>query len=216
MQNFSLAVIAAANLVSLLYAVRWLAGPESQLRSIMKTLPVGMLLIAAVIGSVPLMIAAGLAACMIGDWFLSLEGERNFLFGLTAFLVGHLFYTGFFTSHVQSGFLASPLAIETGIVLLALIGAVLVRLWPFLGEMRLPVIVYSLVIALMAFTAKLSGAGLIVLSGIALFVISDIILANDKFTPLTNSNLRRAMPYAVWLLYFIGQSLIVSGFIFAT
>ena len=74
-------------------------------------------------------------------------------------------------------------------------------------------VIYAFAIATMAFTAKAANPGQIVLAGIALFMVSDIILAQERFTPLANSMLRRAMPYLVWFLYFAGQALIVYGMI---
>lgn len=211
MPSFALILIATANIVSLYYAVSWLAKPQSQTRSALKVLPVLLLLIAGLLGQAPVVILAGLAACMVGDWFLSLEGEQNFLYGLSAFLLGHLLYIAFFTGSFNPALVTDRVAIETGIVLIALIAVVLLRLWPWLAGMKIPVVIYAFTIALMAYFAKLANPGFMVLAGIALFVVSDIILANDKFTPLTNTPIRKAMPYAVWLLYFIGQSLIIAG-----
>ncbi|MGB7286620.1 MAG: lysoplasmalogenase [Salaquimonas sp.] len=213
MFNSSLAIILGANLLSLYYAIFWLPKPEQTFRSFLKIAPMLLLILAGIIGNIPVLILAGLVACTIGDYFLSREGEKNFLFGLTAFLIGHIFYIGFFAGSFDQRLLAHRTALETGVILLALIAMVLFRLWPHLNEMKIPVLIYSVTVAAMAFFAKLAEPGLFVLAGIASFVVSDILLANDKFTPLTNTLGRRIMPYAIWILYFIGQSLIVAGFV---
>lgn len=212
MLKTSLAIILIANALSLYYAIVWVPKSETQTRSLLKTAPMALLIIAGLIGNIPVLIMAGLVACLIGDYFLSKEGEQSFLYGLGAFLLGHLFYIGFFASNFDTSNLTTNIAAQTAIVLIALIAMVLFRLWSYLEEMKIPVIVYAVTIAAMAFFAKLAEPGLFILSGIALFVISDVILANDKFTPLTNSLARRVMPYAIWILYFLGQSLIVAGF----
>lgn len=204
-------LILVASAVALFYGVFLLRGPSTRVRSIAKALPVVILAMAAFLAGLPLIIVLALMACAAGDWFLSLEGEENFLSGLKAFLGGHLFYIAHFASQVPaSRYLTLDMAL-LGLILIALAASVVARIWPYLGEMKGPVAVYALVIGTMAFTAKAAMPGQIVLAGIALFLVSDIILAQDKFTPLTNTLLRRAMPWLIWIFYFTGQALIVFG-----
>ena len=206
-------LIVAANLASLYYAVFWLSKPDSIRRSFFKIFPMCVLLLAATLSGLSPTILLALILCLIGDYFLSVEGDRNFLLGLGSFLLAHLVYAVYFGSTIPVDLLSSREARDTAIILIALVAAVLFRLWPHLGEMHFAVISYALAIATMAFSARLAQPGTIVLLGIVLFVISDIILANDKFTPLRKTLLRKAMPYAVWLLYFSAQSLIILGLI---
>lgn len=214
MNNPALILIILANCLSFYYLLVWLPRPDSQNRSLLKIAPMVLLIAATPFAAISPIIVFGLVACLIGDYFLSMEGDKNFIAGLTAFLVGHLFYIGFFANGFDFSFFSLPQSQETLLVLLALVALVLFRLWPYLGEMKIPVILYSCTILAMAYFARMAQPGLIVLAGVVLFVISDIILANDKFTPLTRSLPRRLMPYAVWLFYFTGQSLIVAGMIF--
>ncbi len=204
-------LIALATLASLYYTIFWLAQAESGKRSFLKVFPMLILLLAAILGGLPPLVILALFLCLAGDYFLSMEGDKNFSLGLAAFLLAHLVYSVFFSSGLPVSFLSTPEARDTAFILAALIVTVLFRLWPYLGEMRNAVIAYAMAIALMAFSARLAQPGNIVLLGIVLFVISDIILANDKFTPLRTGIVRQAMPFAVWLLYFSGQSLIVLG-----
>ena len=204
-------LIAIASAMSLYYAYFWLSKPESLARSVWKTAPVALLLLAGVMGNLPTLMIAGLLACLAGDYFLSKEGDRFFLYGLGSFLLGHLFYIAFFSAEFDPSILSRPEVQQIAFLLLALAGMVVLRLWPYLKDMRIPVMVYALVIAAMAFFARLAEPGLTVLSGVVMFMISDILLANDRFTPLTNSYLRRAAPYLVWLLYIFGQAFIVLG-----
>jgi len=194
-----------------IYALIWLPQGESVTRAVMKVVPMGLLIVVALFGGLPPMIIAAFGACAVGDWFLAFEDEKNFHTGLGAFLAGHLFFIGYF---LTAGGFAIPATGDTAmlaLILTALVGMVLLRLWPFLGRMKLPVALYALVIAVMAFTAKLAMPGTLVLAGVSLFMLSDILLAQDKFTPLTNSPVRRALPWLIWAFYFSGQALIVYG-----
>lgn len=204
-------IVFAASVIALIYGVFIMQRPESLFRSMAKTLPVALLAAAALMAGLPLVIVLALAACAAGDWFLSLEGESNFLLGLSAFLIGHLLYTTHFVSLTSPDQLFTTDMGLLALILLALIASVLLRLWPYLSGMKVPVVIYAFAIAAMAFTAKAANPGQIVLAGIALFMVSDIILAQERFTPLTNTLLRRLSPYLVWFLYFAGQALIVYG-----
>ena len=79
--------------------------------------------------------------------------------------------------------------------------------------LTIPVVLYSVAIMTMVASAKAANLNSIMLAGVVMFMVSDIILAQERFTPLANSMLRRAMPYLVWFLYFAGQALIVYGMI---
>ena len=204
-------LIGAAAALALGYGLFLLNHPPSLIRSVAKTVPVLLLALAGLIAGLPVMVVLALIACAAGDWLLSLEGESHFLGGLGAFLAGHLLYIGHFASLAEpERFFASDMGF-LAFILAALVLSVLTRLWPYLGGLRLPVIVYAVVIASMAFAARAADPGQLVLAGIAAFMVSDIILAQDKFTPLSNSPLRKAMPWLVWLLYFSGQAMIVLG-----
>lgn len=209
--NLPVILMVLAGLLAFYYLEFELSRPENPRRSIFKTLPVLLLALAAILAGLAPLIIAGLIACAIGDYWLSLEGEKNFLLGLGAFLIGHLLYTGFFTSQFSTNQFYQPQAIQLALILLALGFLVIFRLWAFLQEMKLPVIIYTAAISIMALSAKIAEPGFIALSGICLFIFSDIILANDHFTPLTNSKTRRLMPYMVWSFYFCGQALITYG-----
>jgi len=200
--------------LALYHLIFQLSAPVSLTRSLSKVAPMVLLLLAGLIGGLSLFLLLGLIACLAGDYFLSIEGNRNFLGGLSAFLIGHLFYIAHFSADFDQTNLLLPQSRETLLVLAALAAVVLLRLWPWLQELKIPVILYTFAIMAMAYFARMAQPGLLVLTGVVLFVISDVILANDKFTPLTRSFFRKLMPHAVWLLYFSGQSLIVAGSIF--
>jgi len=127
------------------------------------------------------LILGGLLFSLGGDVFLMLPDDK-FIFGLVSFLVGHLFYIAAFTA--LGGFLFDVPAIA----LYALYGIVIVALlWPGLGTMKAPVLVYVMVIlvmgwqALALWRANPTAGTLSAAVGAALFAASDSVLAYDRF-----------------------------------
>ena len=128
----------------------------------------------------------GLVFSLAGDVAL-LWSVQGFLVGLVAFLLGHLSYLVALTRRVK--FLASPPAFGVWAIVAA---SVLASLWAGVPpELRAPVLVY--VCALAAMAAQATSVWLArraqpdaarwrtVAIGGALFVLSDAILATDKF-----------------------------------
>jgi uncharacterized membrane protein YhhN len=126
-------------------------------------------------------ILAGLVCSIAGDVFLMLPGDR-FLPGVASFLLAHLAYLVAFTQDAPFG--AAPLLLLP----FATFGAgMLVLLWPRLGTMRGPVVVYLAVIVAMAWQATSRAAtlgshsALLAALGATLFVLSDASLALNRF-----------------------------------
>jgi uncharacterized membrane protein YhhN len=131
-------------------------------------------------------IVAGLGFSLVGDVAL-LWPVQGFLVGLVAFLLGHLSYLVALTRRVRLA--ASPLAF---VAWAGVAAGVLGGLWHGVpAELRVPVVVYVCALAAMAAQATsvwLASRGTpaercwrIVAIGGALFVLSDAILATDKF-----------------------------------
>jgi uncharacterized membrane protein YhhN len=126
-------------------------------------------------------IAAGLVISLAGDVFMMLRKKR-FLEGLICFLVAQICYTFAFLSGIRLKFSSWPT-----LPLLIWTVLVVVILYPHLGKMRVPVIIYVLVIITMARAAleraiQLPGtAPLAAAAGGILFVISDSVVAFDRF-----------------------------------
>lgn len=106
----------------------------------------------------------------------------RFLAGLVSFLIAHLFYIWAFTSGAGFGFSLGP------VVPLTLYGIFMCFiLMPYAGNMKLPVIVYMTVILVMAWQAweqwGVTGERetLLAAIGAALFLISDSLLAVNRF-----------------------------------
>lgn len=154
-------------------------------------------------------VVAGLLFSLAGDVFLMLPKDR-FVAGLVSFLFAHLCYIAAF------GVRTSP---RTPLILGALLlwGIVLLRvLWPGLGRLKVPVIVYAAVLLAMAWQAwewrvpdwpgvreMLRGYLWAAPAGATLFVVSDTALAVDRFArPF------RHAPSLVLATYYAAQTLI--------
>jgi uncharacterized membrane protein YhhN len=137
-------------------------------------------------GLVKRWIVVGLVFSLAGDIAL-LWPVKGFLVGLVAFLLGHVSYGVALTRRVK--FLASPPAFGAWAIVAA---CVLAGLWAGVPtELRAPVLIYVCALAAMAaqatsvWLARRQGADAarwrMVAIGGALFVLSDAILATDKF-----------------------------------
>jgi uncharacterized membrane protein YhhN len=151
--------------------------------------------------------------CWLGDVLLMGQGEMYFMGGLAAFLTGHVLYVVCYRKlRTQGVGLNGPQRIRYALpIVLAGTGLVTV-LFPHLGNLQIPVMVYALVITLMSlqalfrygYTSKPSF--ILVFCGAISFMISDSLLAINKFMqPLPLSGL------AIMLTYLLAQYLIVEG-----
>jgi uncharacterized membrane protein YhhN len=158
-------------------------------------------------GEYQLWIVVGLVLGVAGDIALLGKSSGAFLVGLAAFLLGHIAYIVAFAQ------LAPP---STWIDVRALAplvvgGIALAMLWPRLGEMRVPVIAYVIAIVTMM-AAAIAAARIasvpeqnrmLLLAGAALFFVSDLAVARDKFVGASFINRAWGLP-----AYYAGQLLI--------
>jgi len=126
-------------------------------------------------------ILAGLVFSIAGDVFLMLPSDQ-FIPGLVCFLIAHLCYITAFRSGMKFAFSWKEL------IPFVLYGALMTAfLFPFLGEMKVPVFVYTAVIVTMGWQACSRWIRLKSLSsrlafiGAVLFMVSDSALAVDRF-----------------------------------
>lgn len=198
---------------ALLAAVGYLgltARAPSLLRSLTKTLSVAALACAAVIAGGPAWLVLGLSFCAVGDYFLSLEGERAFMGGVGAFALGHLAYVVLFLGDPSSDLGLIRVMPGLGMACaIAALGPVMVAiLAPRAGDLKLPVTIYIPIILAMGLAAlSLTSPALIwVLPAAMSFMASDVILAFETFVLAQNHPLRRFTPYLVWPLYWGAQA----------
>lgn len=126
-------------------------------------------------------VIAGLVFSIGGDIFLMLPSDQ-FILGLISFLIAHLFYISAFT--YQSKIRRVPWALIPFVIYGILI---FVILSPHLGAMKPPVAVYIVVILVMGWRAwerwsqAAEKSALLAFFGAVLFIISDSILALNRF-----------------------------------
>ncbi len=162
------------------------SGPV-QLIYIFKPLTTSLIIVLAAISQPPLLkrykniIIVGLIFSLGGDILLMIPRDL-FVFGLISFLIAHLIYIYAFSREYPIHFKILPffIAMVYGI-------GFFIILSPGLGDMRIPVAGYILVILTMGYTAwdqwqhNHSQWALLAFVGALLFVISDSVLAFDKF-----------------------------------
>ena len=152
-----------------------------------------------------ILIIAGLLFSMAGDTLLMPPWNR-FVAGLIAFLVAHLFYIAAFVFQIAAlaWWPLIPLAIY-GIVIYSFLA-------PSLEKMKTPVLAYIIVILVMAWLGWVywlqSGnlSALLAFVGAIFFVVSDSILATNRFRMQFKSG--RLLNLAT---YFVAQWLIAGS-----
>jgi len=158
---------------------------------------------------------AGLFFSWVGDVLLEVPGggEIMFMAGLGGFLISLVLYAiVFFATPGKNEIFHSRFYLLIPVLLYGI--AMGLYLFGHLGEMRLPVIVYETAMITMLAGAvsrigKVNGSSYImVLAGAILFIISDSVLALDKFVqPVSLSTL------IIMGTYISAQWLITTGYI---
>ncbi len=160
---------------------------------------------------------SALIFCWAGDVLLMFQGKMFFIGGLGAFLTGHVLYIFCYRqlryANSNEGLLSTQKMRFSLPIILAGTGLVTI-LFPYLGEMKIPVMIYALVITVMAMQALFrygfttSKSFTLIFTGALCFMLSDSLLAINKFMkPLPLASL------AIMTTYILAQYLIVEGFI---
>ncbi len=172
----------------------------------LKVFPI-LLLFGAVVASAPFrgkwLLVAAVVFSGAGDVILDLTFQGNFIAGLVSFLTAHIFYVALF---LKGAAVRRNMILPT-VLAVAFPAAMAAFLWPHLGQMQLPVAVYIGVISSMLVTSlHRSRLNFTVIAGAIAFVISDSVLALNKFySPFPWAR------YAIMATYYLGQYLIVTG-----
>ena len=146
---------------------------------------------------------AALVFSFLGDVFL-LDKNDFFLFGVGAFLIAQLFYIVLVRRNSpdlgqRSLLMAAPPFIVYLILLMSL-------LMPGLGILKYPVLVYGMVISVFGITAlqnqitRRNASSGILLVGAVLFIVSDSLIAINKFVEP-----HMVYPVAIMLTYVLAQ-----------
>lgn len=146
-------------------------------------------------------VVAGLLSSALGDYYLD-QGEDDFLKGVGAFFVAHLFYIAAYEK--DSG----PLALGRAVAVYGAVTGIVKAIWDKLPEdLRPKIAVYAAVAATMLWRAgarygdqptddRKAGA-----NGALFFIISDSLIGLTRFSEGDN----RLVRYAIILLYWLGQ-----------
>lgn len=158
---------------------------------------------------------AALTFSWIGDIILLFtdKGELYFIFGLVAFLISHLVYILLFSKQQSSRIIDNKLVFGSGsVAILAYFVIMITTLFPKLGPLKIPVLVYAVVITTMLFFAFKGSlkwaipASKYIFIGAIVFVSSDSILAFNKFyAPIAHAS------FFIMATYCLAQYLIVAG-----
>ena len=147
------------------------------------------------------LLAAGIVASFLGDLLLG----ASFIAGLASFAAAHLLYIAVFNGPARARLIRWW---SLGYIAVAI--AVLVVLWPDLGDLRPVVVIYGAVLALTAMTATRVNVTTAVGGG--LFLASDALLAFRLFSP----GFETVFPdpwqdVTIMVLYCAGEGLIALG-----
>lgn len=154
---------------------------------------------------------SGLFFSFWGDVLLLFQ-ERYFVFGLASFLFAHIIYI-----KIVSGFLQKDLTIKivsSAVPFVLFFAGIMYLIYPNLGEMFVPVLVYGVTIATFGATALLhyrqepNTASSWLLIGAILFIVSDSMIALNKFYE-TNA----FYGVAIMVTYIIAQYMICKAMI---
>ena len=158
----------------------------------------------------------GILLSLTGDVLLMISLDRLFMAGLVVFLLAHVAYLiGFNIPVPEISAWGFVLAIIVGLGGMRITRRILASLTANgHGRMRIPIIIYSVVISLMLLSAMMkltdltwdANAAVLVSVGALLFYISDIILAWHKFvSPIQNGRI-----YNIGA-YHLGQIMLIAG-----
>lgn len=157
-------------------------------------------------------IALALLFSLGGDVLLMFQSKNDmfFLLGLSSFLIAHLFYIIFFHKVRVQEQVKSKISLLAIVVIYYL--GLIILLSPHLGSMAIPVRIYGIVISFMFMLAlhmlfiQNKQAGKWMMLGALLFVLSDSVLAINKFyQPFEQAGI------IIMLTYGFAQLFIVEG-----
>ena len=162
-------------------------GGARRVAGVLKAIPIALVAMTAAFEPHPVseayrrLVVTGLLSSLAGDVWLVFP--HGFVPGLACFLVAHLLYIAAFAPAVSWGAQAALLAVGFAIFAVGMYA----RLAPGLGKERVPVAIYVATIAAMGWCAavragSVAGAsGTLALAGALLFMVSDGVLAVDRF-----------------------------------
>ena len=143
-----------------------------------------------------------------GDTFLMLQRDNPlfFILGLGSFLFAHIAYiVGFKKFNARA-----PISIQASVSIVFFLYtiALLYVLWDGLVDMKIPVVLYAIVLTIMGVVGVIKNYRVnnLIVVGVMLFIVSDSMIAYDKFVePITSSR------FLIMSSYILAQFLIIRG-----
>lgn len=211
--ELSLVYVGLAGVAALIYGVVLLRHPPSATRTMMKSLSIALLGLAALIEGGPLLLTLGLWLSAVGDGLLAQENEPGFKAGMAAFAGVQVIYI--FMILLAGGGLGPDfprLAFQAAAVISA--AAMVIWIWPEAGPDAPLFAGYAVLIALMTVLAfGLPALMIMAALGAALFMASDGLIAARRFKIGGLGPLARISDHLIWAAYWLGQALIAAGFL---
>lgn len=152
--------------------------------------------------------------CFWGDVLLMFP-EKFFVLGLASFLLTHVLYIA-----ISSKFLSKvsfSKILTHSIPFLAILGVLMYLIYPNLGGLLIPVVIYGIVISvfgvvtLLVYTVERTTENLWLFLGALTFILSDSILALNKFYEASE-----ILGISIMITYIIAQYLICRSMIART
>jgi uncharacterized membrane protein YhhN len=143
---------------------------------------------------------AALLFCAAGDVLL----ELVFVAGMGAFAIGHIFYV---LAFLEWGRILGPNKRDHPVAVLVVIVSLLLLSWllPGMGDLLIPALLYQAIITIMVATAFVVKAPMLARLGAVIFMISDTLIAAEKFATVD------VFPGAVWITYAGAQIMMAWG-----
>lgn len=197
-------------IVAVLYGGGWYPDYGPTISAVIKGSAVGLLAIFVLISTQSLnhiILFLALCASVAGDVLLALPIDNAFVKGLSAFLVAQILFIILYLKNRMPFEDLSMMRLSVAGFLWATAVISIFILFPHLGELLVPVIIYSVALVGMAtaalltkFPVKLVGLGAI------LFVISDSVLGARQFLTVPDFT-----GYIVWATYYLAELLMTLG-----
>lgn len=155
---------------------------------------------------------AALIFSFLGDSFLMYEGDLYFMIGLISFLIAHILFIIIVLKRIQNPKMAT--VVVSSLPFLVLFVGLLGVLYNSLDELLIPVIIYGLTISLFGtvslidYLNKQCNSSLLMLIGASIFIVSDSILAINKFYVAT-----KVFAILVMITYIIAQYFIFKSMV---
>lgn len=143
---------------------------------------------------------AALLFCATGDVLL----ELVFVAGMAAFAIGHVFYV---LAFLEWGRILGPNKRDYPVAILIVLVSLGLLAWllPGMGDLLIPALIYQAIITTMVATAFVVKAPMLARLGAMIFMISDALIAAEKFADVD------VFPGAVWITYAAAQIMMAWG-----